>query len=96
VPECWEIEDRLRDLGYQYESMRAARRAIARDWGVPIDRVQPDNKAKVTSGPCQGDGWHWRAPNPNDPRHPGSIACCPCCVDEDDGHIIEWRFKVWT
>ncbi|MCA2218026.1 eCIS core domain-containing protein [Jidongwangia harbinensis] len=96
--ECWELDAYPyagRDL--ESASAQALRQLQAANPKANLDAY----KEEVTDrGPCPGKGSHTNVRDLNgvvvrDPDAPdnyfGSIVCCPCCVDEPTGPIIEAR-----
>lgn len=88
VPECWEIDY----TGYDYASPQAALAALKASTGNPglsLEKPRP-----TTSGPCDGTGTHWNVGGGAGGAYPGSIVCCPCCLDEPGGPVMAQKCRI--
>jgi hypothetical protein len=98
--ECWELDN----YPYEGRDLESARQRALRQLQDlnPDARLDPYKEAVTTEGPCPGKGSHTNVRDLNrtvvrDPSSPGSdyyfgsIVCCPCCLDEPTGPVLEAR-----
>src|SRR5437588_5186321 len=79
LKQCWELPE-----GYDHAS---AQEACSTCW----PGTHQTNKTKALRGPCPLIGYHYDCKL--GPRFYGSVGCCPCCEDHDDGPEVHWFCK---